>query len=179
MGWAVAVVSGGDKLERALAEIAKKLGNKPTSVSVGFLDGATEASGVSVAQIAAINNFGAPSRGIPPRPFFTNMVATKSGEWADGLAQALVATDNDAPKALAIMGEGIAGQLREAIIATDSPPNSPVTNLLKQRFPTGGQTFEDVLKARRDVAAGATAPAGKPLVQSGGMLGAVDYEVKS
>lgn len=175
----MAEIKGGDKLERALAEIAKRLGNKPTTVSVGFLAGATEANGTPVATIAAIQNYGAPSRGIPPRPFFTNMVATKSGEWADGLAQALVSTDNDAPAALALMGEGISGQLREAIIATSSPPNSPVTNLLKQRFPTGGQTFDDVLKARRDVAAGATAPAGKPLVQSGGMLGAVDYEVKS
>lgn len=175
----MAVVSGGDKLERALAAIAKRLGNKPTTVSVGFLAGATEASGMSVAAIAAINNYGAPSRGIPPRPFFTNMVATKSGEWPDGLERALKATDNDAPAALALMGEGIAGQLREAIIATSAPPNSPVTNLLKQRFPMGGQTFDDVLKARRDVAAGATAPAGKPLVQSGVMLGSVDYEVKS
>jgi hypothetical protein len=175
----MATISGGQNLERALNEIARKLGNKPTTVSVGFLEGATEANGTPVAMIAAINEFGAPSRGIPPRPFFRTMVAAKSPEWAPALALALEKTDNDVSAAMAMMGEGIAGQLRESIIATNSPPNSPVTNLLKQRFPMGGQTFEDVLKARRDVAAGATAPAGKPLVQSGVMLGSVDYEVKS
>lgn len=174
----MAQITGGQNFERALAEIAKKLA-KPASVSVGFLSGSTEANGTSVATIAAIQEFGAPSRGIPPRPFFRTMVAEKSPEWADALALALERTNGDTAAAMAIMGEGIAGQLRESIIATNSPPNSPVTNLLKQRFPMGGQTFDDVLKARADVAAGATAPAGKPLVQSGVMLGSVDYEVKS
>lgn len=41
----------------------------------------------------------------------------------------------------------------------------------------GGQTFDDVLKARYDISKGATAPAGKPLVQSGNMLNSVDYKV--
>ena len=76
------------------------------------------------------------------------------------------------------MGSGIQGQLAQSIVDFSGAPNSPVTDLLKQRFPThDGMTFEDVQQARRDVAAGETAPAGKPLVWSGDMLKSIDQEV--
>ena len=172
-------IRGGDKLERQLAELAKNL-TKGKALRVGFLEGATYPDGTPVAMIAAIQNFGAASRGIPPRPFFTNMVRDKSEGWGPALGRILQDTQNDTAKALALMGEGIVGQLRQAIVDTNEPANSPVTNLLKQRFPMGGQTFADVLQAWRDVAAGETdAPPGKPLVQSGHMLNSADYEVKT
>lgn len=171
-------VAGGERLEAYLSNLARKLG-KGGTVRVGFLENATYPDGTSVAMVAAINNYGAPAAGIPPRPFFTNMVNREAGGWGVDMAKALKATGDDVPKALALMGERIAGKLREAIVDTNDPPNSPVTNLLKQRFPQGGQTFDDVLQARADVAAGAQAPAGKPLVQSGVMLAAVDYEVEA
>lgn len=170
-------LSGGDRIEAALKDIAAKLrdGGK---VRVGFLENARYPDGKSVAQVAAINNFGAPGAGIPPRPFFSNLVADKSPGWGEKLVKLLRHTNYDTKAALALMGEGIAGQLRQAIVDMNEPPNSMVTNLLKQRFPMGGQTFEDVLQAWADVAAGATAPAGKPLVHSGHMLQSVDYEVE-
>lgn len=150
-----------------------------SEVRVGFLEGATYPDGTPVAEVAALQNFGAPAAGIPARAFFSNMVAEKSPEWGDKFAKVLQAADYDAEKALALMGEGIAGQLRQAIVEMQSPANSPVTNLLKQRFPTReGMTFEDVLQAMRDAAAGETAPAGKPLVWTGHMLASVDKEVE-
>lgn len=173
----MATVTGGDKAAAAIRALAEKLG-KATEVRVGFLEGATYPDGTPVAMVAAINNFGAPEAGIPARPFFSNMLRDKSPEWGDRFAAVLEATDNEADAALALMGEGIAGDLREAIVETDSPANSPVTDLLKQRFPNGGQTFGDVLQARRDVAAGEIVPAGKPLVWSGHLLGSVDKEVR-
>lgn len=169
-------LSGGDGLERKLAEIATRVSRAGT-LRVGFLEGATYPDGTSVAMVAAINNFGAPEKGIPARPFFTNMIAANSGAWGDELGGLLAAMDYDVERALGMMGEHIAGQLRQSIVDTVAPPNSPVTNLLKQRFPMGGQTFDDVLQAWDDVAAGETAPAGKPLVHTGDMLRAVDYEV--
>lgn len=128
----MAVVSGGDKLERALAEIAKRLGNKPTSVSVGFLEGATYPEGQSVAMVAALNNFG--TGRAPPRPFFSNMVAEKSPTWAAGLAQALIATNNDAAKALEIVGEGIEGQLKQSIIDYDAGPPLAASTVRRKGF---------------------------------------------
>jgi hypothetical protein len=173
----MATVTGGEKAADTLRALMNKL-SKASEVRVGFLENATYPDGTSVAMVAAINNFGAPEAGIPARPFFSNMVRQQLPGWGDKFAAVLKAADNEADVALNLMGEGIAGQLREAIVATSSPANSPVTNLLKQRFPSGGQTFEDVLQARHDVAAGETAPAGKPLVWSGNLLASVDKEVR-
>ena len=94
-------VRGGDKLENALRDVAARLGGKKT-LRVGFLEDATYPAGkpkalraaykarkkagekgavggalygTSVAMVAAIQNYGAPRAGIPPRPFFNNMIA--------------------------------------------------------------------------------------------------------
>lgn len=171
-------MKGGERLEQALRQIRDKV-RKGAEVRVGFLENATYPDGTKVATVAALNNFGAPAAGIPARPFFSQMIAKQSPSWGDKFATVLTAVDYDADAALGLMGDGIAGQLRQAIIETDSPPNSPVTNLLKQRFPMGdGMEFDDVQQARADVAAGVTAPAGKPLSWSGNMLASVDREVK-
>ena len=123
-------------------------------MSVGFLEGATYPDGTSVAMVAAIQNFGAPAAGIPARPFFSNMVKDKAPEWGDGVAQALEASDNDSARALAIVGEGIKGQLQEAIASYSAgPPLKPATVRRKG--------FD------------------KQLVDTGHMLNSVGYEVKS
>lgn len=165
-----------------LRDQLERLGKKIKSggyVRVGFLEGATYPDGTSVAMVAAINNFGAPAKGIPPRPFFTNVIRSNSAEWGAKLGKILAATDWDTHRSLELIGEVIAGDIRQSIVDTNGPPNSPVTNLLKQRFPTGdGMTFADVVQAWRDVANGQTdAPAGKPLVWSGHMLDSVSAEV--
>lgn len=173
----MAEVSGGEGLTAKLAEIREKIGDA-REVRVGFLENATYPDGQPVAMVAALNNYGAPEAGIPARPFFTNMVADKSSGWGEKFAKVLRAADYDAAKSLDLMGVGIAGQLREAIVTTNDPPNSAVTNLLKQRFPMReGMTFADVQQARQDVAGGETAPAGKPLTWTGHMLMSVDSEV--
>ncbi|MBF5091284.1 hypothetical protein F1640_14950 [Novosphingobium sp. NBM11] len=174
----MAEIIGGGKFEQVLSALGERLGKK-VQVNVGFLDSASYPDkDINVPTVAAINNFGAPEAGIPARPFFSNMIAENSGEWADKFATVLKSCNYDTDQALELMGNGMMGQLIESIVNTDSPPNADVTNLLKQRFPTGeGVTFADVQQARRDVAAGATAPAGKPLSWSGNLLHSVDKEV--
>lgn len=169
-------LSGGAALNAKLSQLAEKI-STASSVKVGFLENSQYPDGTPVAMIAAIQNFGAPSRGIPPRPFFTNMIIAHSDEWGDDIGELLVRTDFDAAKALTLEGQHIEGQLRESILDGDYTANSPVTNLLKDRFPLGGQTFDDVLQARKDVAEGITAPAGKPLEQSKIMLNSISSEV--
>lgn len=171
----MATVTGGDKVAGVLRAYGNKLG-RTKETRVGFLEGATYPDGTPVGMVAALNNFGAPEAGIPSRPFFTNMVRDQSPTWGERFATILKATDGDSEQAFALMGEGIAGQLRDAIVAGAGPANSPVTDLLKQRFPMGGQTFEDVQQARADVRAGETAPPGKPLVWTGHLLSSVDHE---
>jgi hypothetical protein len=174
----MATISGGDKLANALAVITRNV-EQPATLRVGFLAGATypstkgahlsqkklastlagkrtkvQTSGAGatpVAMIAAIQEFGAPGRGIPPRPFFRNMVKNKSGEWPHAIAGVLKRNGYDAAKSLAIVGEAVAGQLRESIIQTNSPPLAAST-IARKGF-------------------------SKPLIDTGHMINSVDYEV--
>ena len=119
-------IKGGEKLKAALDKIAQSV-TKPATLQVGFLEGATYPDGKSVAMVAAIQNFGAPARGIPPRPFFSNMVKDKSPEWPEALGKVLVAKSYDATAALELIGQGIKGQLQQSVVDTNSPPLSPRT----------------------------------------------------
>lgn len=173
--------SGGDRLRNYLDGIAARVASA-SQVAVGFLEGATEADGVSVAMIAAIQEFGAPKAGIPPRPFFRSMIAAKKGEWGDALAGLLRTNDYDTDRSLAQAGEAIAGQLRQSIVDIVAPPLSPVTLMLREmrhKDPDLHVTGKTVGEAAAKVAAGASysGASTKPLVDSGTMLKSVDYEV--
>ena len=173
----MSIVTGGQQFEEALKRLGKRLGTA-REVRIGFMEDATYPDGTHVASVAAINNFGAPAAGIPARPFFTDMIVAKSAGWAPRFAESLKATDYSAKMALGRLGLVIDSQLRRSIVEYSAVPNSPVTDLLKQRFPTGdGITFSDVQRARGDVKAGKKAPAGKPLIWSGNMEKSVSFEV--
>lgn len=147
----MATIKGGDKLQAALARLASRLA-QPRTLRVGFLEGATYPDGKPVAMIAAIQNFGAPRAGIPPRPFFSNMVAKKSPEWPKAIARQLKITNNDVDAALALTGEALRGQLQQEIRETNSPALSPVT-IARKGFD-------------------------KPLIHTGHMLNSVGYEIR-
>lgn len=147
----MASLSGGKKLEEAMLELARRV-SKPGTLRVGFLEKATYPDGKSVAMIAAINEYGAPSRGQPARPFFRRMIRSKQGEWPAAIAALLQANDYDAVKTLDLAGAAIAGQLRQSIVDLVSPPLAPST-VEKKGFD-------------------------KPLVDTAHMLKSVDHEVK-
>lgn len=147
----MATVIGGDLLDQALKKLADRLG-RAREVRVGFLEGATYPDGTTVAQVAAIQNFGAPEANIPPRPFFDNMIVAKSPDWAERFARVLKLSDYDSDRALSRMGDGIATQLRQSIVATNEPPLAPAT-IARKGFD-------------------------KPLVDTGHMLASVDKEVE-
>lgn len=181
---AVKAFSGGEKLQAHLEALAKKVHNGG-ELQVGFIgDAGGYDNGASVPMVAAIQEFGAPSKGIPPRPFFRNMIAKNKGSWGKMLDGALKRTNLDASAALDIMGHVMVGQLQASIIDTTSPPLSKVTLLLRARFGNNPQeiTFADVMQARRDVASGkapdVTETQSKPLVWTGHLLDSVDFEVK-
>jgi hypothetical protein len=184
---ASSTLKGGKKLEAHLAKLSQQI-DKAAKVKVGFLSGATYSDGTPVAMVAAIQNFGAPARGIPPRPFFSNMVADKSHEWGPAIGTLLRDNGMNSEVALEQLGQGIAGQLRESIVNTNEPPLSPVTLMLRKmrtENPNLVVTAATVGQAARLVAAGE--PYGgvstKPLVdigpEGGHMLQSVDYQVTS
>lgn len=175
-------LKGGQALVRRLEEMAKKLGDGGF-LRVGFLEGATYPDGTPVAYVAAIQEFGSPEKGIPPRSFFRTMIAAKQKDWPRALGALAKNNDYDIDKALGQMGEGIKGQLQESIREVDGPALSPVTLLLRERFGNHPEeiSFADVQQARRDIASGTkpkvTGSHAKPLVWTGQMLNSVDYEV--
>lgn len=174
-------IKGGDLLDNRLRELAKRVSN-PAVLRVGFLENATYPDGTSVAQVAAIQNFGAPSRRIPARAFFSRMVREYGPEWGAKLGRLLIANDWDAERALELMGAGIAGQLRQSIVATMEPPLSAITLMLrhmKHENPDLQITGAIVGEAAARVAAGESSGgvSTKPLVDTGHMLASVDSEV--
>jgi hypothetical protein len=162
----MAAIKGGDKLKARLEQIARTIGNA-SSVKIGFLENSTYPDGTSTPMVAAVQEFGAPSKGIPPRPFMRNMIAAKSGEWPAAVAELIVDTDYDALRTLQLTGEAISGQLQQSIIDTNSPPLA-----------------ESTLRARGVATSTKFNPAdmgtfgAKPLVDTGHMLDSVTYQVK-
>lgn len=144
-------LKGGDKLEQALKDLSAKVKTAST-VRIGFLEDATYPDGTSVPMVAAIQEFGAPARNIPPRPFFRNMISNKSGEWPKAIGDLLEKNKYDSKKTLEQVGAAIKGQLQQSIVDFDSVPLSPLT-IAKKGFD-------------------------KQLVDTGTMLRSVDYEVE-
>ena len=168
--------SGGDKLEAKLRELSRKVA-KAATVTVGWQNGQTYPDGTLVSMVAAIQEFGAPRVGIPPRPFFRPMIAAESPKWGAMVEHALKLYDYDAARSLGLVGHDIAGALSQSIGNVYSPALSPVTLMLRKMF--GGDhygiTFKDVLEARARVKAGeqgATGTQAKPLVWTGQLMNA-------
>jgi hypothetical protein len=146
----MAKATGGDKLKQKLEDLARS-SQTASILKVGFISSATYPDGTSVPMVAAINEFGAPSRGQPPRPFFRRMISAKSQEWPGAIANLLKANNYDVKTTLNQAGEAIAGQLRQSIADLVEPPLAPSTI------------------ARKGSA--------KPLIETGVLLASIDHEV--
>lgn len=147
----MANVTGGDRANKVIRELAEKLA-RPVTLRVGFLENARYPNGTPVAMVAAIQNYGAPRANIPPRPFFSNMVAAKSPEWPAAISMLLQKNNYDIVRTLQLTGEAIKGQLQQSIRDTNSPPLKPAT-IRHKGFAT-------------------------PLIHTGHMLNSVAYSVK-
>ena len=113
----------GDKFKAALKQAVDKAASG--TVRVGIIESQTYPNGESVAQVAYWNEYGTAT--IPARPFFRNTIAEKQDEWADKAASILQHTDGDVGRALALIGEGVKGDIVEAIQNFAEPPNADST----------------------------------------------------
>ena len=121
---------GGDKVRRILREGGK--GRQP-KISVGFFSTAKYQDGTKVAEVAAIQEFGAPNAGIPERPFFRQSVVILEADLKNIVRnivnpETMVLTKNDAD----IIGAYAQGVIQDRITELRDPPNSPKTIALKQ-----------------------------------------------
>lgn len=153
---------------------------KGGSVKAGVLSDATYADGLNVATVAFWNEYG--TRSAPPRPFMRNAIAENKDKWREILLSLLKATNYDTGRALAMLGEEMAGDIRQSLLSGAFEANTDVTLLLKDRFPMNPEdiTLTDLLKAVADVEAGEK-PKGshnKPLVWTGTLSKSIKYEVE-
>ncbi len=133
---------------------------------VGWFPSAVYGGGQPVAGIAQVQEFGSPSRGIPPRSFMRTTATAKREEWkkttedlARAAAQGKLPPANVLP-ALCLAAEG---HLRATITKISAPPLKQATiDARKRRLANGG--------------AGAKASIGKPLVDSGILLNTLTSE---
>lgn len=144
----MAVLKGGDKLERKLKEIADKLQGSG-GVKVGFLEGGRYEDGTPIAAVAFWNEYG--TAHIPPRPFFRTAIDNQSGAWAETLAGAVKHYDYDTNQVMNAMGVKISEDIQQSIAGWQAPPNAEST-VRKKGFD-------------------------KPLIDTGVMQRAVDFEV--
>ncbi len=150
-------LSGGDKLSAYLADIAKRMGGG--EVVVGFLENATYPDGTPVAAVAYWNEFGRNVESAEgnyyqlPRPFFRRMIANESPGWGVTMAKLAKLYKYDGERVLTAMGEDIRGALQQSI----------------NDFTTPGLA-DSTIKAKGF---------SKPLIHSGDMERAVDFEVRT
>jgi hypothetical protein len=141
---------GGEKLKSTLSQMAEKVGVS-TVVRVGFLEGATYPDGTSVAEVAMINEFGAPAAHIPPRPFFRNAISQNSPTWGKRIAAAMKQCKLDSKKALALVGMKVGEQIVRSIESNTPPENAPSTAKRKGFKGGAAVTLQDTKHMKRSV----------------------------
>lgn len=172
-----------DKIRAILERLPDEMADK--EVQVGWFEGNNYENGTPVAYVAAIQEFGAPSQGIPPRPFIEPTIEDNESAYVAKLgsaAKAVIAGKLSGEDAMQLIGDDVAGDIRVAISNVSSPPLSPITVMLRGMrandadLKVSGKT---VGEAARRVADGETnygAPS-KPLVDSGLMFSSVQAAV--
>ena len=160
-------------------KIVKQLKNQ--CATAGFYKTAHYPGGQSVAYVASIHEYGAPSRRIPPRPFLRPTIADNKGKWADKLNQQVEK---------ALKGEIAPGQvferigltmeagIKQAIVNVNAPPLSAVTLALRQKRRDLGvyvlpmSILWSTMRAAKEGTAKLSANT-KPLEETGYMLASV------
>lgn len=163
----------------ALIEQSKKL-----SLRVGFFDTSKYADGTPVASVAAEQEFGVPSKRIPPRPFMRPTVTANKAKWsglfARGSRAAIVGTI-DLRNVFEQIGMVAAGDIAQAISKVQSPPLKASTLQLRKwrnaGIPIGKQQVKWAAQLAAKGLADTDGVSKKPLVDSGILFNAVTHEV--
>lgn len=162
------------KVTRAPGPAAKALntfmlGISQQVVKVGFFESAKYPDGTPIAYIATIQEFGAPSQGIPPRPFIRPTMDAEGNEWKSNfakLSKRIVNGKMTVTQALDTIGLAAAGDIKKAISSLTSPPLKTDTLKARYRRATSGKKKIGYLST-------------KPLVDTGAMLAHVTHVVEN
>lgn len=117
-----------DKIRVTLERIPEEF--EGMVAQIGFPSGINYEDGTSVAYVAAIQEFGAPAVGIPPRPFMQPTVYEKKDTWTTIIEKQLpkVALGKmSAFDVLDLVGISAAADIQTKISSIYTPPNAPAT----------------------------------------------------
>lgn len=114
----------------------------------------------SVAYVAAIHEYGAPSRNIPARPFFRPTIAAHKKAWAK-IGKQLLQNSASIEDTLDLVGLRAAGDVKETLSKVDSPPLREATIKAKER------KYKSKSNQRPE----------KPLFDSGLLMASIDHVV--
>lgn len=115
---------GKARLKVALENLGDKTGR------VGWFPSAKYPDGTSVATVAAIQEFGAPGKNIPPRSFMRTTMREKVGKWrelAESGARAIMAGNATTGTVMEGIGLQAQGDIARKITEITSPPLKPAT----------------------------------------------------
>lgn len=160
MKYKVITTTIGKELEANINRIDKKV------AKVGWFEKSRYENGEYVAEIAAQNEFGNPSKNIPARPFISQAIAKDEKLWANILedqAKLILDGRSTIDKAFEIVGGVAAGSIKESISTLTEPPLSPVT--IQRRL----QKYKN-----KQLIGGLT----KPLIETAIMLNSVSHVVE-
>ena len=121
--------SNSDAIRQRLRELQRK------QVEAGFFETAHYPDGTPVAYVAAIQEFGSPSNGIPAHPFFRPTIAAQQAAWRESMREAVAAiARGDIPitPALTQVGLVAAGGVAESITKVTTPALSDATIYSRQ-----------------------------------------------
>ena len=161
-------------------------GMKGMTVNVGFFEDSKYDSGVPVAYVAVIQEFGSPRQGIPPRPFMRPTCVANATKWQQQFAKGSADVADGKLTWLQVfeqLGLKAAGDTRKTISKIQTPPLSPVTLQLRAWKKAGVKITKksQVLQAAHLVALGIndtlSGTAAKPLIDSGVMRNAITHKV--
>lgn len=96
----------------------------------GWLESSQYEDGTKAAYVAAIQEYGAPEKNIPPRPFMRPAVEENKEYWADQLKNGVKAVSSGAMDAGMVMdaiGQRMANDVQHAITQVVSPPLKDAT----------------------------------------------------
>lgn len=139
---------------------AEKVANSVT-MKAGWISGLKYDDNTFVAAVAQQNEFGVPSKHIPPRPFMRPTASEHKEEWKNTIAKLI--KKQDIATVFEKLGLVVAGQIKAKIASIWEPPLSQVTvNARLAKYDNQTPPDKSIYK---------------PLVDTGTMLAAVSYEV--
>lgn len=158
-----------------------------TQAKVGWFENLQYENGRSVAEVAAGNEFGIPSRSIPPRPFFRPTSNEKQSSWGEAaatLASRVLEGKATADDAMEILAARAHGDVLDKLASITAPPLSPITIMARAYRAAGkevtGKTIGEIAgkirNQRYDITMSQLAGVStKPLNDTGYMISTMNY----